>query len=476
MNKDNVVTRFPPSPTGYLHIGGARTALYNWLFSRQRGGKFILRIEDTDKERSSEEATKAILDSLRWLGLDWDEGPYFQSQRYPIYWDFVERLLATRKAYYCHCTPEELDRRRQEAMARGLKPKYDGRCREMSLGPGPQAVVRLKSPQTGRTLFNDLIKGPISFNNEELDDLVLWRSDGSPTYHLAVVADDIAMGLTHIIRGDDHVNNTPRQILIYQALGEPLPFYAHVPMILGPDRTRLSKRHGATSVLAYKDLGYLPQALINALARVGWSYGDQEKFTISELIEKFSLENVGKAAGIFNTEKLLDLNAQYIRESGTEALARDLIPFLEKQGFTNLDHAQVMAAVETLKPRSKTLVEMAENARFYFVEDMTYDPGAAKKFLKPDVIDLMKDIRDRIGGLMSFTQSDLEKVFLDFIEEKGIKLGRIAQPLRIALTGTSVSPGLFEVMEVLGKEKILRRIDKALEYIRIEKVSPGGTS
>jgi len=465
MNQDKVVTRFPPSPTGYLHIGGARTALYNWLFARQKGGKFILRIEDTDKERSSEEATKAILDSLRWLGLDWDEGPYFQSKRYPIYWDFVERLLSTAKAYYCHCSPEELDRRRQEAMARGLKPKYDGRCREMGLGPGPQAVVRLKSPQTGRTFFNDLIKGPISFNNEELDDLVLWRSDGSPTYHLAVVADDIAMGLTHIIRGDDHVNNTPRQILIYQALGEPLPFYAHVPMILGPDRTRLSKRHGATSVLAYRDMGYSPQALINALARVGWSYGDQEKFTVSELIEKFSLENVGKAAGIFNTEKLLDLNARYIRESQTEALARDLIPFLEKQGFTNLDHARVMAAVETLKPRSRTLVEMAESGRFYFVENLTYDPVAAKKFLKPDVMGLMKDIRDRIGGLTSFTRSDLEKVFLDFMEEKGIKLGRIAQPLRVALTGTSVSPGLFEVMEVLGKKSVVGRIEKALEVM-----------
>ena len=469
MNQENVVTRFPPSPTGYLHIGGARTALYNWLFSRQRGGKFVLRIEDTDKERSSEEATRAILDSLRWLGLDWDEGPYFQSQRYPIYWNFVERLLSTGRAYYCHCTPEELDQRRQEAMAKGLKPKYDGRCREKGLGPGPQAVVRLKSPQTGRTLFNDLIKGPISFNNEELDDLILWRSDGSPTYHLAVVADDIAMGMTHIIRGDDHVNNTPRQILIYQALGEPLPLFAHVPMILGPDRTRLSKRHGATSVLAYKDMGYLPQALINALARVGWSYGDQEKFTVSELIEKFSLENVGKAAGIFNTEKLLDLNAQYIRESGTEALARDLIPFLGNQGFTNLDLGRVMAAVETLKPRSKTLVEMAQSARFYFVEGVAYDPVAAKKFLKPDVTDLMKDIRDRIDGMPSFTQKDLEKVFLDFLEEKGIKLGRIAQPLRVALTGSSVSPGLFEVMEVLGRKCVIGRIDKALDVIAEDK-------
>ncbi|MBN2124294.1 MAG: glutamate--tRNA ligase, partial [Deltaproteobacteria bacterium] len=288
-----VVTRFPPSPTGYLHIGGARTALFNWLFARKHGGRFILRIEDTDKVRSTEEATRAILDSMEWLGLDWDAGPYFQSQRYPIYREFLERLLSAGKAYYCHCTPEELDERRHEAMAAGLKPKYDAKCRDLGLGPGPGAAVRLKSPRTGRTTFNDLVKGPVSFDNEELDDLVLWRSDDSPTYHFAVVVDDIAMGLTHIIRGDDHVNNTPRQIHIYQALGEPLPSFAHVPMILGPDRTRLSKRHGATSVLAYRDMGYLPHALVNALVRLGWSYGDQEIFTLGELVEKFSLENVG---------------------------------------------------------------------------------------------------------------------------------------------------------------------------------------
>ncbi len=465
MTMDKVVTRFPPSPTGYLHIGGARTALYNWLFARQKKGKFILRIEDTDKERSTDEATRTIVESLQWLGIDWDEGPYFQSRRYPIHWDAVARLLATGKAYYCHCSPEDLETRRKEAMARGLKPKYDGRCRDKGLGADPHAVVRLKSPQTGKTFFHDLIKGPISFDNEELDDLVLWRSDGTPTYHLAVVADDIAMGITYIIRGDDHVNNTPRQMLIYQALGEPLPLYAHVPMILGPDRTRLSKRHGAASVLAYRDMGYLPQALVNALARVGWSYGNQEKFDLAELIEKFSLENVGKSAGIFNTEKLLDLNAQYIRESESEALARELIPFLEKQGLANLDRGRVGAAVETLKPRSKTLVEMAEKACFYFVEDVVYDPAAAKKFLKSDALDLMKDILDHIRVMTDFTRRDMEKIFSDFIEEKGIKLGQIAQPLRVALTGTSVSPGLFEVMEVLGRRKVMERIEKALACI-----------
>jgi glutamyl-tRNA synthetase len=465
MMKNDVVTRFPPSPTGYLHIGGARTALYNWLFARRHKGKFILRIEDTDRERSSEEATLAIVESLKWLGLDWDEGPYFQSQRYAVYREFVERLVSSKQAYYCHCTPEELHQRRREAMEKGRKPKYDGRCRELGLGPGPQAVVRLKSPQSGKTYFHDLIKGPISFNNEELDDLVLWRSDGSPTYHLAVVADDIAMGLTHIIRGDDHVNNTPRQMLIYQALGEPLPFYAHVPMILGPDRTRLSKRHGATSVLAYRDMGYLPQALLNALARVGWSYGDQEKFSLIELIEKFSLENVGKSAGIFNMEKLLDLNAQYIRETPTEELAHDLLPFLEKAGCRNLDPGQILDAAETLKPRSKTLVEMAEGARFYFVDEVTYDPAAADRFLTPQALGMMKDIHARIQDLGEFTRENVEKLFLEFIDERQVKLGKIAQPLRVALTGAGVSPGLFEVMEVLGRNKVLKRIEKAIGYI-----------
>lgn len=465
MMKNDVVTRFPPSPTGYLHIGGARTALYNWLFARRHKGKFILRIEDTDRERSSEEATLAIVESLKWLGLDWDEGPYFQSQRYAVYREFVERLVSSKQAYYCHCTPEELHQRRQEAMEKGRKPKYDGRCRELGLGPGPQAVVRLKSPQSGKTYFHDLIKGPISFNNEELDDLVLWRSDGSPTYHLAVVADDIAMGLTHIIRGDDHVNNTPRQMLIYQALGEPLPFYAHVPMILGQDRTRLSKRHGATSVLAYRDMGYLPQALLNALARVGWSYGDQEKFSLTELIEKFSLENVGKSAGIFNMEKLLDLNAQYIRETRTEELAHDLLPFLENAGCRNLDPGQILNAAETLKPRSKTLVEMAEGARFYFVDEVAYDPAAADRFLTPHVLGMMKDIHARIQDLGEFTRENVEKLFLEFIGERQVKLGKIAQPLRVALTGAGVSPGLFEVMEVLGRNKVLKRIEKAIGYI-----------
>ena len=469
MTGDKVVTRFPPSPTGYLHIGGARTALFNWLYARQNNGTFILRIEDTDKVRSTEEATSAILGSMEWLGLDWDDGPYFQSQRSGIYEEFIERLISSGMAYHCHCTPEELEERRKEAMSKGLKPKYNGRCRDLNLGPAPGSVIRLKAPQKGDTGFKDLVKGYITFDNEQLDDLIIKRSDGSPTYHLAVVADDITMGITHVIRGDDHVNNTPRQIHIYQALGEPLPQYIHVPMILGPDRTRLSKRHGATSVMAYKDMGYLPHALLNSLARLGWSHGDQEKFSIDELIDKFSIKNIGKSAGIFNPEKLLDLNAQYIRETETGYLVAEIIPFLDDMGCKNPGETKVFKAVETLKVRSRTLKDMAEDSLFYFLENISYDDKADKKFLKTSILPLMEEIRDRLEKAMEFSINDLEETFRSFLEEKDIKLGKIAQPLRVALTGKTVSPGIFEVMDVLGKEETIKRLDRALSHIREKK-------
>ena len=466
MNQEKIVTRFPPSPTGYLHIGGARTALFNWLFTRQKGGKFVLRIEDTDKARSSDETTKAIIESMEWLGLDWDEGPYFQSQRYDIHNAFVERLLSTGQAYHCHCSPDELERGRKAAMAKGLKPKYDGKCRDLGLGPAPGSVVRLKTPKTGITQFNDLVKGRVRFDNEELDDLILRRSDGSPTYHMAVVADDISLGITYVIRGDDHVNNTPRQILIYKALREPIPQYAHVPMILAPDKTRLSKRHGAISVLAYRDMGYLPHALLNSLARLGWSYGDQEKFTKEELIEKFSLKNVGKSAGVFNADKLLDLNAWYIRNSSDEFLARELIPFLQQFGFKGLEQQKVKEAVATLKPRSKTLLDMAEGALFYFQEEITYEKRADDKFLKPDILGSLEDIHGRLEKAPEFNQADLEKIFVAFLEDNEIKLKKVAQPLRVALTGKTASPGIFEVMEILGRKKVLERLTKAITHIR----------
>ena len=468
MNTKQVVTRFPPSPTGTLHIGGARTALFNWLFARHHHGKFVLRIEDTDKLRSIKENTESIIESLKWLGLDWDEGPYFQSQRTKIYYEMIEKLLSSGKAYYCHCSPEDLEKKRAEAKKKGLKPKYDGTCRERGLGKVSGAVVRLKSPLTGKTIFKDLVKGSISIENEQLDDLILQRSDGSFTYNFAVVVDDSKLGINYVIRGDDHVNNTPRQILIYKALGEPIPQYAHLPMILGPDKSPLSKRHGATSVMAYKDMGFLPHALLNSLVRLGWSHGDQEIFTPQELIDLFSLEHVGKSAGIFNMEKLLDCNAKYIREEDNGTLADLLLPFLWHLGCSNLPKEKVKGAVGTVKARAKTLLEMAERALFYFKE-IDYEKQAGEKFLLPEVLDILEDLLLDLKGATSFDQKELENIFSNLLQRHQIKLGAIAQPLRVALTGTSVSPGIFEIMEVMGQEMVIQRLSNVISHIKSKK-------
>lgn len=459
-------TRFPPSPTGFLHIGGARTALFNWLFARQQGGTFILRIEDTDQSRSTAEATQAILDGLQWLDLDWDEGPFFQSQRTEIYHQFISDLLAQGKAYYCHCSPEALEHKRGTARAEGRKPKYDGTCREKGLGPSPLAAVRLKSSRTGTTGFDDLIRGHIAFPNEELDDLILARGDGSPTYHLAVVVDDITMEITHIIRGDDHINNTPRQIQIYQALDRPLPLFAHVPMILGADKARLSKRHGATSVLAYKEMGYLPQALINYLVRLGWAHGDEEIFSRDEMIAKFSLDQVGKSAGVFNQDKLLWLNSHYIKESADSRLAQLLVPHLDQKGFRDLDQAYLSGIAATLKMRSKTLVEMAEAAEFYLQEELVYPSEGVQKFFTPEVIPLFEALIKGIETLSSWEKSGLEGAFKEVMDQTGATMKQMAQPLRLALTGKTASPGLFEVMEALGPERTLKRLNQALQSIK----------
>jgi glutamyl-tRNA synthetase len=361
-----------------------------------------------------------------------------------------------------------LDSKRIEAKKGGLKPKYDGKCRELGLGKSPEAVLRLKSPLSGTTKFKDLVKGVISVDNDELDDLILQRSDGSVTYHMAVVADDIKSGITHVIRGDDHINNTPRQILIYKALGEPIPQYAHLPMILGPDRSPLSKRHGATSVLAYKEMGFLPQALINSLARLGWSYGDQEEFSIQELIEKFSLDHVGKSPGIFNAEKLLDLNAKYIREADDGDLADLLTPFLVSLGCSELKREKVKGAVKTLKKRSQTLHDMAQGAFFYFKE-ITFERQADERFLRPELLEILEDLLSDLEGAPGFSQKELEETFSTFLEKHQIKLSKVAQPLRVALTGKTVSPGIFEIMEVLGQEMVIRRLSDAISHIRSKK-------
>jgi glutamyl-tRNA synthetase len=459
-------TRFPPSPTGYLHIGGARTALFNWLFARQHGGTFVLRIEDTDLARSTEENTRVILEGLEWLGLNWDEGPFFQTKRLDLYREFIGELLNRDQAYYCHCSPELLEKKREEARAQGRKPKYDGTCREKGLGPAPGAAVRLKAPQTGLTRLDDLIKGPIVFQNEELDDLVLARADGMPTYHLAVVVDDITMEISHVIRGDDHVNNTPKQIHIYQALGRPLPQYGHVPMILGSDKTKLSKRHGAVSVLAYRDMGYLPEALINYLVRLGWAHGDEEIFSREEMIAKFSIDQVGKSAGVFNQEKLQWLNAHYLKESADDRLAGLLAPFVGQRGYRAVDPGFLAKAAATLKARSKTLVEMAEAAEFYFREALDYRTDAGLKFLNPDMAPILEALAAGLSALAPWDHAGLEAVFQELIDRTGLKMKQVAQPIRVALTGKTASPGLFEVMEVLGKAKTLERMKQALAFIK----------
>lgn len=462
---DKVITRFPPSPTGYLHIGGARTALFNWLFARHHGGKFILRIEDTDVVRSTEESIKAILDAMEWLELDWDEGPYYQTKRLDVYLEYLKKLVDTGHAYYCDCTPEMLKERREAALASGVKPKYDGRCRDRGLGPGPNRVIRFRTPQTGTTTLNDLIKGPIFFDNAELDDLVIQRSDGMPTYNFAVVVDDVTMEMTHVIRGDDHVNNTPRQILIYQALGVPLPQFAHVPMILGEDRTRLSKRHGATSVMSYQEMGFLPEALINYLVRLGWSHGDQEIFTRQELIDNFRLENVGKSPAVFNFEKLTWLNAHYIKERDAESLSPLLTPFLTAEGYPEKGPDFLAKAIRTLQPRSKTLVEMGKAMKIYLAEPVVVDPAARKKFLTPEVREPLTRLIASINTMEHFDEKGIEEAFHNIVTELGLKLGKVAQPVRVALTGGTVSPGLFEVMDVLGKNTVLERLNGALASI-----------
>ncbi len=457
-------TRFAPSPTGYLHVGGGRTALFNWLYARHTGGRFILRIEDTDQVRSTEESVQAIFDGLKWLGIDWDEGPYFQSQRLSVYNAYIDQLVAQGHAYYCTCTPDEIEAMRERARATGAKPRYDGTCREKQLAPAPNAVVRLKAPLAGTTVIDDAVKGKIVFANDELDDFVLRRSDGMPTYNFSVVIDDVTMDINTIIRGDDHVMNTPKQILLYQALGRPLPVFAHVPMVLGNDRTRLSKRHGATSVLAYRDMGLLPEAMINYLARLGWSHGDQEFFTRPDLIAKFSLEHIGKSAGVFDMVKLTALNADHIKATAPKDLIPPLRPFLEARGWDGPDD-YIAGVVATLQPRSKTLVEMADQAGFYFIDQVTFEEQAARKFLKGNILEPLRELKKGLSELKSFDEKELEGVFLRIMEQFDLKLGKIAQPVRVALTGGTVSPGIFEIMLVLGQARVTARLEKAVTYI-----------
>jgi glutamyl-tRNA synthetase len=460
-----VRSRFAPSPTGYLHIGGARTALFAYLYAKQQHGTFVLRIDDTDRQRSTREYLDDILDALRWLELEWDEGPYFQSQRYELYREAAERLLRAGKAYRCYCTAEEVEAKRQAALAAGRKPAYDGTCREYQPPPGDTKpfALRFKSAKEGETLVDDLIKGQVVFQNHELDDLIIVRSDGTPVYNFCSVVDDTLLGITHIVRGDDHLANTPRQILLFHALGAALPRFAHLPLILGADRAPLSKRHGATAVRSYREQGYLPEALVNFLARLGWASGDQEIFTRAELIEKFRLDEVGKSAGVFNAEKLQWLNSHYLKERPLAQLVQEVKPFIVRKGYPlPTDDEWLAGALATLRPRAKTLGELVELAHFYLSDELTLDAKAASKFLTPAAFPVLGRLRVRLAALSVWTEREIEQVFAGLMEEEKLKLGQIAQPVRVALTGGTASPGIFEVMAVLGKGRTLARLDRVL--------------
>jgi glutamyl-tRNA synthetase len=459
-----VKCRFAPSPTGHLHIGGARTALFNWLFARHEGGEFLLRIEDTDLERSKNEYTEAILAGLRWLGLDWDGEPVFQSRRMDLYKREADRLLIEDKAYYCSCSPEEIDKMRERALEAGLKPRYDGRCRNKTdHPPGRPKVIRFKCPLMGETLVEDVIQGRVVFDNSELDDLILVRGDGTPTYNFAAVVDDHDLGMTHVIRGADHLNNTPRQIQLYLALGYDPPGFAHHPLILGEDKSKLSKRHGATSLIAYQDMGYLPEAMMNFLARIGWSHGDQEVFSKQELVELFRLEDLGKSPGVWDPDKLLWFNGHYIRECSVEELAELALPFYKEKGYGLELDPRFKRIIELHQERVETIADYPEKTRYYFEDEVEFEEKAKKKFLKPKNAEVLEKALEALSALDSFDEPSLEAAFQKLMEDMGLKLGKIAQPVRVAATGTSATPGLFEVLAVLGKEKTLNRIRKAIE-------------
>jgi glutamyl-tRNA synthetase len=461
-----VRTRFAPSPTGDLHIGGARTALFNWLLARHNQGVLILRIEDTDVARSTRESIQVILDAMTWLGMDWDEGPLYQSQRIPLYKEVAERLLKEGKAYRCYCTPEELKVKREAALRAGLKPKYDRTCLHQGVSyPDRPYAIRFLSSDEGETVVDDLIQGRVEFDNAELDDLIILRSDGLPTYNFSVVVDDMTMEITHVIRGNDHLNNTPRQIQIYQALGYPLPKFGHVPMILGPDKKKLSKRHGAQSVMEYKKMGYLPQAVVNYLVRLGWSHGDQEEFTREELIEKFSLEAVGRSAAAINPGKLDWLNARYIKKIELEELVQRVRPFMEAKGYLITDPDRLRKAVSSLRERVKTLVEMADLSEFYFCEEIAYDEKAAGKFLNKEAMPMLEQVITSLSKESILQKENVHRLIQQLAETRGEPLVKIAQPIRVALTGKTVSPPINEVMEALGKTEVIKRLQRAIEKI-----------
>jgi glutamyl-tRNA synthetase len=461
-------TRFAPSPTGYLHIGGARTALFCWLYARKHGGQFILRIEDTDIERSTAESVNAILEGMTWLGLEYDEGPFFQTKRFPRYREVIAQMLRDGKAYHCYCSKERLEQLRSEQMARKEKPRYDGRCRPGVPNPPADArpVVRFKNPLEGAVVVEDLVRGRVVFNNSELDDLIIARADGTPTYNFTVVVDDMDMRVTHVIRGDDHLNNTPRQQNMLEALAAKPPVYAHVPMILGPDGSRLSKRHGAVSVIQYRDDGYLPEALLNYLVRLGWSHGDQEIFSVDEMIALFDVKDVHSSAAAVNPEKLLWLNQHYIKSSDPGHVAHHLSYHLGRLGIDPTGGPDLVEVVKAQRERAKTLVEMAQNSVFFYSAPERYDEKAAAKHLTPGITAALRALRERLVLAPEWSQEALHAAVAETARDHGLELGKLAQPLRVVVTGRAVSPPIDVTLYLVGRERCLNALDAGLEFLR----------
>jgi glutamyl-tRNA synthetase len=460
-------TRFAPSPTGYLHVGGARTALFCYLQARHEDGAFILRIEDTDLERSTPESVQAILEGMQWMGLDYDEGPFYQTERFDRYAEVVRQLLDQNKAYHCYCSKERIEAIREEQMKAGLKPRYDGRCRDGAEPvEGVQPVVRFKNPAGGSVDFDDLVRGRITISNDELDDLVIARPDGSPTYNFTVVVDDMDMAISLVIRGDDHINNTPRQINIYKALGADLPEFAHVPMILGDDGARLSKRHGAVSVLQYRDDGYLPQALVNYLVRLGWSHGDKEIFSLAEMVGLFDIRDVNRKASAFNTEKLDWLNQHYMRELPAAEVAKHLRRHVEAEGIEADNGPPLEDLVAVQADRVKTLKEMAAQSRAFYEEFEAFDETAAKKHLRPVTEAPLQAVLAKLEGLDKWGVGELDGVVRSAAAELDVGMGKIAQPLRVALTGTAISPSIDKTLWLVGRDRSLERIRRAVEFVQ----------
>ncbi|STY29608.1 glutamyl-tRNA synthetase, catalytic subunit [Legionella wadsworthii] len=469
-----VRTRFAPSPTGFLHVGGVRTALFSWLYAKHHHGQFILRIEDTDQERSTKESVQAILDGMSWLGMDYDEGPFYQTERYDRYKQVAQQFMEEGKAYRCECSKERLEELRTAQLAAKEKPRYDGHCRDKDLPQSDKPfVIRFKNPQNGTVSFHDEVYGEIHVENSELDDLILVRSDGHPTYNFAVVIDDIDMKITHVIRGDDHINNTPRQINLFQALSAPIPIFAHLPMILGEDGKRLSKRHGAVSVLQFKEMGILPHALLNYLVRLGWSCGDQEIFSMDEMIALFDLKNVSRGVSSFNYEKLYWLNQHYQKNDPEEDVAQALHWHFEQKNIDVSQGPKLTDLVSIQAERCKTLAEICEMSLYFYTDSIEYDEDAVKKHLRPVILEPLTALYERLQSVATWEKDHLQECINDISAQFDINMGKIAQPLRVAVTGSSMSPSIDMTLTLLGKDRVIKRLKNALEKIQIRAQATG---